>query len=80
MTTLLLPLHMGALHAYEQWLAVGVAVAPFLVLAVVIVVRRRQDAAEEAAAAQSPAEAETPAVESAAEAAPGVSSPPDRSP
>lgn len=76
MTTLLIPLHMGALHAYEQWLAVGVAVAPFIVLAVVIVIRRRQDAAEEAAEAQALADATTETVgEPLHETVP----PPDRS-
>lgn len=37
-----IPLHLGELHAYEQWLAIGLAFGPFLVLAVVIAVRRRQ--------------------------------------
>lgn len=50
MTTALLPLHMGALHAYEQWLVAGIAFGPFLVLGVVIAIRRRQDVAEEEAA------------------------------
>lgn len=41
-------LHMGALHAYEQWLVAGIAFGPFIVLGVVIAVVRRRDAAEEA--------------------------------
>lgn len=48
MTTSLLPLHMGALHAYEQWLVAGIAFGPFLVLGVVIAIRRRQDLEEDA--------------------------------
>lgn len=43
----LVPLHMGALHAYEQWLVAGIAFGPFIVLAVVIAVVRRRDAADE---------------------------------
>ena len=42
-----LPLHMGALHPYEQLLVALVAFGPFVVLfAVVYVVRRRDIAAE----------------------------------
>lgn len=47
MTTALIPLHMGALHAYEQWLVAGIAFGPFLVLGVVIAIRRRQDLADD---------------------------------
>lgn len=47
MTASLIPLHMGALHAYEQWLVVAIAFGPFLVLGVVIAIRRRQDLAED---------------------------------
>ncbi|WP_235736749.1 hypothetical protein [Nocardioides alcanivorans] len=47
MLTEILPLHMGALHAYEQWLVVAIAFGPFLLLGVVIAIRRRQDLAEE---------------------------------
>jgi hypothetical protein len=42
----LLPLHMGALHPYEQVLTLVLAFGPFLLLGAVIVHRRRQDAAE----------------------------------
>ena len=40
-------LHLGELHAFERWLAVGLAFGPFLLLALVIVLRRRQDAADD---------------------------------
>jgi len=43
-----LPLHMGALHPYEQLLVLLLAFGPFRLLAVVVVVRRRQDARDEA--------------------------------
>ena len=44
-----LPLHMGALHPYEQLLVALVAFGPFVVLFVVVyVVRRRDIAAEDA--------------------------------
>lgn len=44
-----LPLHMGALHPYEQLLVALVAFGPFAVLFVVVyVVRRRDVAAEDA--------------------------------
>lgn len=43
-----LPLHMGALHPYEQLLVALIAFGPFVVLiAVVYAVRRRDVAAEE---------------------------------
>ena len=45
-----LPLHMGALHPYEQLLVLLLAFGPFVLLAVVVVVRRRHDAREEARA------------------------------
>lgn len=46
---LLLPLHLGKLHAYEQALVMLIAFGPFLVLGVVVwVVRRRDLAADEA--------------------------------
>ena len=33
-------LHLGQLHAYEQWLVVAIAFGPFVVLAVVVYVVR----------------------------------------
>ncbi|MEZ5096763.1 MAG: hypothetical protein R2731_11980 [Nocardioides sp.] len=47
----LLPLHFGALHPVEQWLALALAFGPFVVLAVVIVLRRRADSGDEEARA-----------------------------
>jgi hypothetical protein len=44
---LLVPLHMGALHAYEAWGAVLLGVGPFVVLAVVVAVLRRRDRRED---------------------------------
>lgn len=41
------PLHMGALHAYEQVLTVLLAFGPFVVLWLVLRWRRKQDAATE---------------------------------
>ena len=43
-----LPLHMGALHPFEQLLVLLVAFGPFVLLAVVVLVRRRQDARDDA--------------------------------
>lgn len=40
-------LHMGQLHAYEQWLVLVVAFGPFLLLGIVVFVLRRRDIAEE---------------------------------
>ena len=50
MTPPVLPLHMGALHPYEQVLVLVLAFGPFLLLGAVIAVRRRQDRREDAAA------------------------------
>ena len=47
---MVVPLHLGALHPFEQALTLALAFGPFVVLAVVIVVRRRADARAEAAA------------------------------
>ena len=44
---MVLPLHMGAMHPYEQALTLVLAFGPFLLLAAVVVHRRRQDAAED---------------------------------
>jgi hypothetical protein len=43
------PLHMGALHPYEQGLVLLLAFGPFVVLGIVVWLRRREDAAEKAA-------------------------------
>jgi hypothetical protein len=43
---MILPMHMGAMHPFEQVLTLILAFAPFLVLGAVIMHRRRQDAAE----------------------------------
>ena len=42
------PLHLGALHPYEQALVALIAFGPFAVLFVVVYVVRRRDVAEEA--------------------------------
>ena len=49
MTPPVLPLHMGALHPYEQVLVLVLAFGPFLLLGAVIAVRRRQDRREDVA-------------------------------
>ena len=41
-----LPLHLGALHPYEQLLVALVAFGPFVVLIAVVYVVRRRDIAE----------------------------------
>lgn len=43
----LVPLHMGKLHAYEQYLVFGIAFGPFLILGIVVFIVRRRDIAEE---------------------------------
>ncbi len=48
MIHLTLPLHIGALHPYEQALVALVAFGPFVVLFAVVYVVRRRDLAEEA--------------------------------
>jgi hypothetical protein len=56
-----LPLHLGALHPYEQLLVALVAFGPFAVLFVVVyVVRRRDVAAEDADLSERQAAAATP--------------------
>ncbi len=42
-----LPLHLGALHPFEQLLVALVAFGPFVVLFVVVYVVRRRDVADE---------------------------------
>jgi len=43
LATLLLAMHMGALHPYETVLTLLLAFGPFVVLAAVIAVRRRHE-------------------------------------
>ena len=47
MSTLIVPEHMGGLHAYEQALVLLLAFGPLLVLGIVIRFVRRRDLAEE---------------------------------
>ncbi|HET8716213.1 MAG TPA: hypothetical protein VFM50_00560 [Nocardioidaceae bacterium] len=44
---LLVPMHLGPLHAYEAWGAVLLGVGPFVVLAIVVAVLRRRDQRED---------------------------------
>jgi uncharacterized iron-regulated membrane protein len=37
------PVHLGALHPVEQWLTLGLAFGPFVLLGAVVWWRRRQD-------------------------------------
>lgn len=48
MTAAVLPLHMGALHPYEQALTLLLAFGPFVVLGLVLRRRGKELAAEEA--------------------------------
>lgn len=41
------PLHLGAMHPFEQALTLVLAFGPFVVLGVVVVLRRRADEREE---------------------------------
>ena len=43
MSSVLVPMHLGDLHAYETALLALLAFGPFVVLAVVVVVMRRRD-------------------------------------
>ena len=43
----LLPLHLGALHPYEQVLVIALAFGPFVILALVVYVIRRRDLARD---------------------------------
>ncbi|MDF1603921.1 hypothetical protein [Nocardioides sp. YIM 152315] len=52
---MILPMHLGALHPFEQALTLILAFGPFVVLGAVIVHRRRHDAAEAASAASAEA-------------------------
>lgn len=42
------PLHLGAMHPFEQFLTLLLAFGPFVVLGVVVVLRRRADEREAA--------------------------------
>ena len=42
----MIPLHMGALHPYEQALTLLLAFGPFVVLGIVVWRRRREDVAD----------------------------------
>jgi hypothetical protein len=59
-----LPLHLGALHPFEQLLVALLAFGPFVVLFVVVYVVRRRDIAEESAASgrEEPAGTDDPVV------------------
>ena len=46
---MILPLHLGDLHAYEQWLVAVIAFGPFVVLGVVVYVVRGREPADDAA-------------------------------
>jgi hypothetical protein len=39
----MIPLHLGAMHPYEQALTLALAFGPFVVLGVVMTLRRRQE-------------------------------------
>ena len=39
----MIPLHLGAMHPYEQALTLVLAFGPFAVLGIVLAVRRRQE-------------------------------------
>jgi len=55
----ILPLHLGELHAYEQWLVALIAFGPFVVLGIVVyVVRGREPADDDAADGSTPEEPE----------------------
>jgi hypothetical protein len=46
MSSALVPMHLGSLHAYETALLALLAFGPFVVLAIVVVVMRRRDGDE----------------------------------
>ncbi len=54
------PLHLGAMHPFEQFLTLLLAVGPFVVLGVVVVLRRRADDRAAALEAGTPASADQP--------------------
>jgi hypothetical protein len=43
----ILPLHLGDLHAYEQWLVALIAFGPFVVLGIVVYVVRGREPADD---------------------------------
>jgi hypothetical protein len=49
----ILPLHLGQLHAYEQWLVALIAFGPFVVLGIVVYVVRRREPADDDASHES---------------------------
>jgi hypothetical protein len=51
-----IPLHLGELHAYEQFLVLLIALGPFAVLGVAVYVVRKRDLAAEQAEASEEAE------------------------
>ena len=54
---MILPLHLGELHAYEQWLVAVIAFGPFVVLGIVVyVVRGREPAGDDAPDESTPEE------------------------
>jgi hypothetical protein len=46
LSSLLVVMHLGALHPAEKALTLALAFGPFVVLGIVVAVRRRQDAAD----------------------------------
>ncbi len=53
---MILPLHLGELHAYEQWLVAVIAFGPFVVLGIVVYVVRAREPADDDAPDESPSE------------------------
>lgn len=51
---MIVPMHMGAMHPFEQALTLLLAFGPFVLLGLVIVVRRRADERAEAEASTRP--------------------------
>jgi hypothetical protein len=49
----ILPLHLGQLHAYEQWLVALIAFGPFVVLGIVVYVVRGREPADDDASHES---------------------------
>jgi hypothetical protein len=61
MSSALVPMHLGSLHAYETALLALLAFGPFVVLAVVVVVTRRRDVDDSQDEAAAQARASEPA-------------------
>src|SRR3546814_15669018 len=74
MTADLIALHMGQLHAYEQYLVFTLAFGPFVLLGIVVFFVRRRDVAQEQAQGEGQAGA-IPATDPA-QAAPDRGEPP----